>query len=176
MALHRGRADLLDALLRRDPTLVHRRFSYREIYPPELGCADDGRSGLHGTPVDGTTLLHLAIDFDEQAIFGLLLDRGADVNARAAIDRDGSGGHTPLFHTIVSAAYLCGLQRDAAMAATLLARGASPTIRATLRKFLDWREAPGWHEARDVTPAEWGTSFPEPSWVNPEALRLLGGR
>src|SRR5262249_32295918 len=56
MALHRGRADLLDAQLRREPGLVHRRFRYREIYPPELGCADDGRSGLHGTPLDGATL------------------------------------------------------------------------------------------------------------------------
>jgi hypothetical protein len=89
MALHRGRADLLDAQLQRDPGLVERRFRYREIYPPELGCTDDGRSGLHGTPVDGTTLLHLAIDFDEQAIFDLLLERGAGVDARAAVDRDG---------------------------------------------------------------------------------------
>lgn len=79
-----------------------------------------------------------------------------------------------LFHTVVSAAYLCGRQRDAAMAAALLERGASRATRASLRKFLDWREAPGWHEARDVTPAAWGTSFPEPSWVSAEALQLLG--
>jgi len=173
LALHRGRADLLDAQLARDPDLVDRRFAYREIYPPELGCADDGRSGLHGTPLDGTTLLHLAIDFDEIAIFDLLLRRGAEVDARATVDRDGFGGHTPLFHTVVSAAYLCGLQHDAAMARALLDRGASRDARASLRKFLDWREQPGWHEARDATPAGWGHGFPEPSWVNPEALRLI---
>jgi hypothetical protein len=175
MALHRGRADLLDAQLRSDPQLIDRRFQYREIYPPELGCADDGRAGLHGTPVDGTTLLHLAIDFDEQAIFDLLLERGADVDAKAAVARDGFGGHTPLFHCVVSAAYLCGLQHDAAMARTLIDRGASRGVRASLRKFLDWREQPGWHEARDVTPTGWGRGFPESSWVNPEALRLTGG-
>jgi hypothetical protein len=175
MALHRGRADLLDAQLQRDPGLVERRFRYREIYPPELGCTDDGRSGLHGTPVDGTTLLHLAIDFDEQEIFDLLLERGAGVDARAAVDRDGFGGHTPLFHCVVSAAYLCGLQPDAAMARALVERSASRSARASLRKFLDWRAQPGWHEARNITPAEWGLGFPEPSWVNPEALRLAGG-
>src|SRR5262249_36898110 len=163
MALHRGRADLLDAQLRRDPGLAHRRFSYRAIYPTELGCADDGRSGMHGTPIDGTTLLHLAIDFDEQAIFDLLLSRGADPDARAAVDGDGFGGQTPLFHAVISAAYLSGRQRDAAMAKALVARGASRDARASLRKFLDWRELPGWHEARDVTPAGWGIDFPEPS-------------
>ena len=46
-------------------------------------------------------------------------------------------------------------------------------MRASLRKFLDWCETPGWHEARDVTPAEWGRTFPDKGWVNAEALRLL---
>ena len=173
MAFHRGHADRLKDHLRHDPRLVDRRFSCREIYPPELGCADDGRSGMHGTPVDGTTLLHLAIDFDEQEIFDLLLAHGADVNARANVDADGFGGYTPLFNAIVSCAWICGRQRGASMTCTLLERGASPSIRTTLRKFLDWRETPGWHEARDVTPAEWGRSFPEKSWVNVDALQLL---
>jgi len=38
---------------------------------------------------------------------------------------------------------------------------------------LDWIETPGWHEARDVTPAEWGRNFPLRELVNAEALRLL---
>lgn len=173
MAFHRGRVDLIESHLRRDPTLLERRFSYRDIYPPELGCHDDGRSGLHGTPVHGTTLLHLAIDFDEQEIFDLLLARGADVNAPATIDAEGFGGHTPLFNAVVSCAYLCGRQRDAAMAKALLARGALPNVRANLRKFLDWRENPGWHLARNVTPAEWGETFPEKNWANPAVIGLL---
>jgi hypothetical protein len=96
--------------------VIGRRFSACEIYPPELGCAGDGRSGMHGTPLGGTTLLHLAIDFDEQAIFDLLLASGADVNARATVDEAGFGGHTPLFNAVVSCARACGRQRDAAMA------------------------------------------------------------
>ena len=173
MAFHRGRLDLLRAHAGRDVTLLQRRFSYREIYPPELGCADDGRSGLHGTPIDGTTLLHLAIDFDEQEIFDWLLASGADVNARARVDANGFGGHTPLFNSVVSGAFINGRQRDANMTRALLARGALPSLRATLRKFLDWVEEPRWHEARDVTPAEWARTFPERSWVNETAVSLL---
>lgn len=57
MAFHTGDLERLDWHLHRDPQLLHRRWAYRDIYPPSLGCADDFRSGLHGTPVDGTTLL-----------------------------------------------------------------------------------------------------------------------
>jgi hypothetical protein len=46
-------------------------------------------------------------------------------------------------------------------------------VRASLRKFLDWIDEPRWHEARDVTAAEWGRGFPDQGWVNGEALRLL---
>jgi hypothetical protein len=173
MALHRGRAGALARHLDLDHSLLGRRFTYREIYPPELGCHDDGRSGLHGTPIAGTTLLHLAIEFDEPQIFDLLLERGADVDARAAIDADGFGGHTPLFNAIVGMPYANGRQRDAAMVRMLLERGASPDARATLRKFLDWCDEPRWHEAHDVTAAEWGRDFPEQSWVNHTALRLV---
>jgi ankyrin repeat protein len=173
MAFHRGHIDRLKAHLRRDPGLIERRFGCCEVYPPELGCAADGRSGMCGTPLDGTTLLHLAIDFDESEIFDLLLAQGADVNARATVDAAGFGGHTPLFNAIVSCACANGRQRDASMTRALLERGASPALRATLRKFLDWTENPGWHEARKVTPAEWGRQFPERSWVNVEGLRLL---
>ena len=173
MALHRGDAARLKSHLQCNPKLINHRFASREIYPPELGCAGDGRTGLCGTPLDGTTLLHLAIEFDEQEIFDLLLAFGADVNARALIDADGFGGHTPLFNSVVNMPVACGRQRDASITRTLLARGASPSTRANLRKFLDWCETPGWHEAREVSPGEWGRGFPESRWVNPEALRFL---
>lgn len=170
MAMHRGQADRLKEHLKRNPSLINRRFASRDIYPPELGCA---HGGLHGTPLDGTTLLHVAIEFDEQEIFSLLLEHGADINARALIDADGFGGHTPLFNSLVNMPVACGRQHDASTTRALLARGASPEIRATLRKFLDWCETPRWHEAHDVTAAEWGRGFPEKGWVNLEASRLL---
>ncbi len=175
VALHRGRADRLADHLDRNPGLLAQRFALREIYPPELGCAEDGRSGLHGTPIDGTTLLHLAIDFDEAEIFDLLLARGADVDGSAAVDGDGFGGHTPLFNSVVSCAFTNGRQTDAAMTRALLARGAKRDLRASVRKFLDWCDKPRWHEARDVTAAQWAADFPERGWVNPAALALLAG-
>jgi hypothetical protein len=168
MAFHRGDLERLKDFLRRDPGLVERRFSLLEIYPPELGCAKDGRSGMHWTPIGGTTLLHLAIDYDEEEIFDLLLAHGADVNARANVDADGFGGHTPIFNAVVSHG-----RRQGSMARKLLERGASTTVRASLRKFLDWCETPRWHVAREVTPAEWAQTFPEKGWVNAEALAAI---
>lgn len=173
MAFHCGDLGRLDWHLRRDPKLLHRHWAYREIYPPSLGCPDDSRSGLHGTPIHGTTLLHLSIDFDERDIFDWLLDHGADVNAAATIDADGFGGHTPIYNALVCQAYGAGRQRDAYMIRRLLELGADVDRRVSLRKFLDWRDEPGWHVARNVTPAEWASGFPEQGWVNQKGLRLI---
>lgn len=168
LAFHRGDVSRLEKHLRRDPELIERRFTRREIYPPECGCADDDRSGMHWTPIHGTTLLHLAIDFREMEIFEWLLARGADVNVRAVIDHDGFGGHTPLFNAVLN-----GPWPEAATTRRLLEHGADKKARASLRKFLDWTENPRWHDARDVTAAEWARGFPEQGWVNADALPLL---
>jgi hypothetical protein len=73
MAVHRGRIDLLQAHLRRDPALLSRTFEHEEIYPPQLGCSADHSLALHGTPLAGTTLLHMCIDYDEVEIARWLL-------------------------------------------------------------------------------------------------------
>jgi hypothetical protein len=91
MALHQGRIDLLEEHLRRDPGLLRRTFAHDEIYPPEVGCHDDWP--VHGTPLGGATLLHLCVDFDELEIAQWLLERGMDVDAKAAVDDAGFGGH-----------------------------------------------------------------------------------
>jgi len=173
MAFHCGDLDRLKVHFQWNPELINQRFSLREIYPPALGCADDLRSGLHGTPIDGTTLLHLSIDFDEREIFDWLLEQRADVNAPAVIDKEGFGGHTPLFNAIVSDAYVNGRQRDAYMFQRLLDHGADLNTRVNVRKFLDWRDEPGWHVARNVTPLEWAANFPERGWVNKEAVIMI---
>ena len=161
----------LEAHLHRDPRLLERRFALREIFPPECGCGKEGRSGMHWTPLVGATLLHVAIDFREREIFKWLLAHGADINARTTIDAEGFGGHTPLFNAVVG-----GPWRDPITVPALLQAGASPGLRASLRKFLDWRETPEWHVVRDVTAEEWGRGFPEKNWVKPDALQLLDPR
>jgi ankyrin repeat protein len=181
MALHRGRIDLLEAHLRRDPKLVARTFSHEEIYPPELGCHADHSLALHGTPLAGTTLLHICVDFDEIEIAYWLIDHGADVNAKAEIDTDGFGGHTPLFGCVVSQAYMCRLQRDAAFARLLLDHGADPNARASLRKRLRFVPDESMHEYRDVTPLSWGQRFHGPgtpghTWISQPAMQLIKDR
>ncbi|MGH9773988.1 MAG: ankyrin repeat domain-containing protein [Candidatus Acidiferrales bacterium] len=176
MAVHRGRIDLLEAHLRRDPLLFARTFSHEEIYPPELGCPPDRSFGLHGTPLDGAALVHLCVDFDEIEIARWMIKRGAGVNVPAAIDSGGFGGHTPLFSCIVSQSYRCGRQKDAAFTRLLLENRADPNARASLRKRLRYTADPAMHEYRDVTPLAWGEQFHDQLWVNRSAMRLIADR
>lgn len=176
MAVHRGRVDLLERHAALDPDLFSRTFSHREIYPPELGCDEDETLALHGTPVAGGTLLHLAVDNDEIELIEWMLDRGAEPNAPAAVDEDGFGGHTALYGTVVSQPHRVGLRRDDRLARMLLDRGARPDVRASLRKRLRFVEDESWHEYRDVTPLEWGERFHDPTWVNRAAMAAIRER
>jgi Ankyrin repeat len=174
MAVHRGRIDLLERHLDRDPHLPTRTFAHEEIYPPELGCHEDHSLALHGTPLAGATLLHMCVDFDEIDLARWLIERGADVNARAAIDDRGLGGHTPLFGAVVTQPMR--LRRDDQFARLLLDAGADPNIRASLGKRLRFADDESWHEYRDVTPLGWGQRFHDQSFVSQPALRLITAR
>lgn len=176
LAVHRGRIDLLEGHLRRAPDLLTRTFSHEEIYPPELGCHADHSLALHGTPLDGATLLHLCVDNDEIEIARWLIERGAEVNARAARDADGFGGHTALYGCVVSQPYRVGLRRDDGFARLLLEHGADLKVRASLRKRLRFVEDETLHEYRDVTPLEWGARFHDQDWVSKPVMRLLADK
>jgi ankyrin repeat protein len=169
MAVHRGRLDLLDAVVERDPAVLHRRFKESEIYPSELGIKE--RHGLHCAPLEGGTLLHMAVELQDATTTEWLIKRGADVNAAAATDADGFGGHTPLFHTAV----VLG-QKDDRLARLLLRGGADPNMRATFRKQLvdmgDLKKE-RMREYHDVTPIGFAREFQEPSWVNEPAIAAI---
>jgi ankyrin repeat protein len=90
LALLRGRLDDLAGLLDADPVLVQRRF-------PELDC---GQTGGRSLLLQGATLLHVAAEYGNVAAAALLLERGADVNARATVDESGVGGQTAIFHAV----------------------------------------------------------------------------
>ncbi|MEQ9569479.1 MAG: hypothetical protein RLN75_04760, partial [Longimicrobiales bacterium] len=173
MAVHRGRIDLLERHLREDPELFSRTFPHHAIYPPELGCHEDETLALHGTPLAGGTLLHLAVDNDEVALLEWMLSRGADPDARAGVDDRGFGGHTALFGCVVSQTFRVGLRRDGRLARLLLDHGADPGVRASLRKRLRFVADETWHEYRDVTPLEWGERFHDASWVNRAAVAAI---
>ncbi len=176
MAVHRGRIDLLEAHLDRDPQLFSRSFSHEEIYPPQLGCGPDKSHGLHGTPLEGGTLLHMCVDFDEIEMGRWMLDRGADVNAKAAMDSEGFGGHTALFGCVVSQPYRANCRNNDEFARLLLDRGADPNVRASLRKQLRFVADDTMHEYRNVTPLSWGQQFHDQDWVSPSVMRLLASR
>src|SRR5580658_1563279 len=115
--LLRGRQDLLTKHLDLDPTLAKRRFS-------EL---DFGSTGARRLKLQGTTLLHVAAEYGNVAAAKLLVERGADVNARAFIDDSGIGGQTAIFHAVT--------QFDdwgLAVAELLIERGADLSIRVKL--------------------------------------------
>lgn len=184
MALHRGRIDLLEEHLRRDPGLLQRTFTHEEIYPPELGCHDEVLA-TQGTPLAGTTLLHMCADYDELEIARWLLERGMDPDAKAAIDRHGFGGYTALFATVVSQPnFWMNYGRKPQVAPftqLLLDHNADPNVRAWLRKQLHPGYGPKYdvdtlHEYRDVTPLSWGKQFHAKVFVSEPAMRLIAER
>ena len=178
MALHRGRIDLLEEHLRRDPSLLSRTFSHREIYPREMGCGDPINATV-GTPLGGTTLLHMCADYDELEIARWLLKKGMDVNARSAVGTNGFGGYTALFSTVVSQPnfWMNHNKRGpfvAPFTELLLEHGADPNVRASLWKQLH----PGYEdfrrkEYRDVTALSWGRRFHAPIFVSIPAMQLV---
>jgi hypothetical protein len=182
MALHRGRIDLLEGHLRRDPELLKRTFTHEEIYPPEFGCHDEVLA-TQGTPLKGTTLLHLCADYDELEIARWLLDQGMDPNVRAAVDADGFGGHTALFGTVVSQPnFWMNYQNrgpyEAPFTQLLLDRGADPHLKASLRKKLHEGYGPKYdventYEYRNVTALEWGRQFHAKVFVSEPAMKLI---
>jgi hypothetical protein len=115
--LLRGRLDLLKEHLDADPELLHRRFS-------EL---DFGVTGRRRLSLRGATLLHVAAEYGYVEAAKLLLERGADVNARSTVDESGTGGQTPIFHAVTQFGDW-GLP----VAQLLLERGADLSLRVKL--------------------------------------------
>jgi ankyrin repeat protein len=136
----RGRIDQLAEHLNADPALVQRRF-------PELDC---GSTGARRVLLEGATLLHVAAEFGNVEAAKLLLNSGAQVNARATVDEAGVGGQTAIFHAVTQFGDY-GLQ----VAQLLMERGADLSVRAKL---------PGHYERPDelveCTPLGYALLFP----------------
>jgi ankyrin repeat protein len=122
-------ADALATALRDDPSLMEHRTSMVSAF----------------TPLEGVSLLHVAAEFGNMRAARVLLEMGADVNARAAIDEYGLNGHTPVFHTVNSA-----WNRSAPLMKLLLDAGASTDVRLA---GLVWGRGMEWETTLfDVTP------------------------
>jgi hypothetical protein len=141
LPLLRARNGELAALLDANPALLHRRY-------PELDAC--GNSGGRLLTLRGATLLHVAAEYGFLDAARLLLDRGADVNARADLDPNGVGGQTPIFHALTHF-----MAANPEVAQLLISRGADLSIRARVPGHY---ERPG--EILDVSAAEYAALFP----------------
>ena len=190
MALHRGRLDLLEAHIDRDPGLLHRTFTHAEIFPAALKCHQPAPGSydeaLPRTPLEGTTLLHMCVEFAEIEIARWLLQRGARADTRAAVDTLGFGGHTALFNAVVSYAnfwmnFTGGWDRtqkpdQATFAELLLDHGANANARASFREPVGEGDARAFVEHRDATPLAWGDAFRDRMVVSAPAMRAIEAR
>ena len=112
----------------------------------------------------------IAVEYGEEKIAEWLIDHRADVNARAELDVDGYGGHTPLFHTTVT----FSIQADDSLARLLIRNGADPNLRATFRWPCFTRMGDGSpREYHDVTAMGFATAFQDPHCVNEAAIHVL---
>jgi hypothetical protein len=140
LALLRGQTERLAEPLDADPELVNRRF-------PELDC---GQTGARLVLLRGATLLHVAAEYGNLEAVRLLLDRGADVDARASMDGAGIGGQTPIFHAVT--------QFDdwgLSVARLLVERGADLSVRVKLPGAYERPD-----EVVDCTPLGHALRFP----------------
>jgi ankyrin repeat protein len=138
--LLRGEIESLRKRLDGDPSLVHKRFD-------EL---DFGASGRRRLTLRGGTLLHVAAEYGSLEATRVLVESGADVDARASIDGDGIGGQTPIFHAVTRFG-----DWGFAVAKYLIESGADLSVRVKL---------PGHYEQPDeiveCTPREYAMLFP----------------
>ena len=140
MEILRGRIDGLRQLLDEDPSLVSHRFS-------EL---DFGGTAYRRLSLEGGTLLHVAAEFGNIEAAQLLLERGADVNARAEVVQADLSGQSPIFHAATQFQDF-GL----GMVRFLVQRGADLSIRARLPGHYDRPE-----EVVECSPLGYALLFP----------------
>ena len=77
-------AHALDTELKKTPDAVSRKYSFDCTF----------------TPLYEATLLHICAEYNHLACAKILVKHGLDINAKAGLDENGFGGHTPIFHTV----------------------------------------------------------------------------
>ena len=121
--------EALAAAIRADPSLIDHRTTMISAF----------------TPLAGASLLHVAAEYGHTRAARVLVDMGADVDAKAAVDGHGLNGHTPLFHTVNSI-----LDYSAPIMRLLLEAGAKTDVQL---RGVTWGKGFEWETTIfDVTP------------------------
>lgn len=122
-------AETLGAAIRSEPALLEHRTTMVSAF----------------TPLTGASLLHVAAEYGNEKTARVLIEMGADVDAKASVDAYGLNGQTPLFHTVNS-----NKNRSAPILRLLLEGGAKADMRLdgiTWGKGFEWETT-----VFDVTP------------------------
>ena len=104
------------------------------------------------TPLYQVTLLHICAEFNHLSCAEVLVNFGADINAKGGVDKNGFGGQTPIFHTVNQ-----NSNRSIEMLDFLLSKSADLQITV---KGLIWGQG-----------YEWETLIPA---VNPISYAMMG--
>jgi len=128
--------ETLEKIIKENPETVNNRFSLRCSY----------------TPLFEATLLHICAEFNHIKCAEVLVENGADVNAKAGVDEHEFGGQTPIFHTVNQ-----NRNQSYEMLEFLLANSA---VLQTTIKGLVWGKS-----------YEWETLIPA---VNPISYAMMG--
>jgi ankyrin repeat protein len=125
-------AEAVRTAVRTDPSLLAHRITMVSSF----------------TPLVGASLLHVAAEYGNLNAARALVEAGADVNARAAVDEHGLNGHTPLFHTVNSNA-----NHSEPVLRLLLGAGADAGVRLA---GITWGKGFAWETTFfDVTPVSY---------------------
>ena len=84
LAVLLGDASFLHAQLNDNPEALAKSYTLRCAY----------------TAFYKVTLLHICAEFNHLSCAEVLVNYGADINAKAGVDEYGFGGQTPIFHTV----------------------------------------------------------------------------
>jgi len=149
----------IDAGLKFEPLALLAVFAddapkLEQLIIADRGCINKTYSIINATYTSliGGTLLHFCAEYNSVACAEVLVKHGADVNAKAGLDDNGFGGHTPIFHTVNQNG-----NNSADMLQFLLDQGADLSL---IVKGLIWGNG-----------YEWETFIPS---VNPISYAMMG--
>lgn len=127
---------VLDRLLKNNPSAVQNKYNFDCTFTPLLEAS----------------LLHICAEYNHLACAEILVNHGADIDAKAGLDENGFGGQTPIFHTVNQDA-----NKSVDVLKFLLTKHADLTITV---KGLIWGKG-----------YEWETFIPS---VNPISYAIMG--